>query len=143
MAEDALAFIHALGFNQIDILAFSMGGMIAQELITIEPKLVRKLILAGSGPRGGEGIKNVSKITNLDILRAVLTLKDVKTYLFFTRTENGKKNAKAFLKRIKERKVSRDQPISIKGYLQQLKAIHRWGMDQPADLSKITQSQIF
>lgn len=139
MAVDALAFIRTLGLEQIDILAFSMGGMIAQELIAIEPKRVRKLILAGSGPRGGEGIENVSKVTNMDMLRAIFTLKDIKTYLFFTRTENGKQHAKAFLTRIKERKVGRDRSISMKGYLTQLKAIHQWGIAKPADLSKITQ----
>ncbi len=139
MARDALTFIHTLGFEQIDILALSMGAMIAQELLDIEPKLVRKLILAGTGPRGGEGIKNVNKVTNYDMIRAIFTLKDIKTYLFFTRTDNGKQKAKEFLTRIKERKEARDKMISIKGYRTQLKAIHKWGLEKPADLSKITQ----
>ncbi|MBX4263587.1 alpha/beta fold hydrolase [Clostridium estertheticum] len=139
MARDALTFVHTLGFEQIDILALSMGGMVAQELLTIEPKLVRKLILTGTGPRGGEGIKNVTKITNFDMVRAIFTLKDIKTYLFFTRTDNGKQKSKEFLARIKERKEARDKMISIKGYRTQLKAIHKWGLAKPADLSKIKQ----
>lgn len=139
MARDALTFIHTLGFEQIDILALSMGGMIAQELISIEPELVRKLILTGTGPRGGEGIKNVTKITNLDMIRSIFSLKDIKTYLFFTRTDNGKQKAKEFLMRLNERKEDRDKKISIKGYLTQLKAIHTWGLAQPSDLSKIKQ----
>jgi pimeloyl-ACP methyl ester carboxylesterase len=138
MARDALTFIHTLGFEQIDILALSMGGMIAQELLSIEPKLVRKLILTGTGPRGGEGIKNVKKVTNYDMIRALFTLKDIKTYLFFTRTDNGKQKAKEFLTRIKERKEARDKMISIKEYRTQLKAIYKWGLAKPADLSKIT-----
>ena len=139
MAKDALSFVHTLGYEQIDILALSMGGMIAQELVGIEPKLVRKLILAGTGPRGGEGIKNVTKVTNYDMIRSIFTLKDIKTYLFFTRTENGKQKAKEFLSRIKERKVDRDKIISIKGYRTQLKAIHKWGLENPSDLTKIKQ----
>jgi pimeloyl-ACP methyl ester carboxylesterase len=139
MARDALTFVHTLGFDQIDILALSMGGMVAQELLSIEPKLVRKLILTGTGPRGGEGIKNVTKITNFDMVRAIFTLKDIKTYLFFTRTDNGKQKAKEFLARIKERKEARDKMISIKGYRAQLKAIHKWGLAKPADLSEIKQ----
>lgn len=139
MARDALTFVHTLGFEQIDILALSMGGMVAQELLAIEPKLVCKLILTGTGRRGGEGIKNVTKITNFDIVRAIFTLKDIKTYLFFTRTDNGKQKAKEFLARIKERKEARDKMISIKGYRTQLKAIHKWGLAEPADLSKIKQ----
>ena len=139
MAEDAIAFIKALGFKQIDILSFSMGGMIAQELLELEPTLIRKVILTGTGPRGGKGIENVTKISNQDLVRAIFTLKDVKTYLFFTRTLNGKRKAKEFLARIKERKHIRDKMISLKGYLTQLKAINRWGKSTPADLSKIKQ----
>ena len=139
MAEDAIAFIKALGFKQIDILSFSMGGMIAQELLELEPTLIRKVILTGTGPRGGKGIENVTKISNQDLVRAIFTLKDVKTYLFFTRTLNGKRKAKEFLARIKERKHNRDKMISLKGYLTQLKAINRWGKSTPADLSKIKQ----
>ncbi|MCB2353312.1 alpha/beta fold hydrolase [Clostridium estertheticum] len=139
MARDALTFVHTLGFEQIDILALSMGGMVAQELLAIEPKLVHKLILTGTGPRGGEGIKNVTKITNFDMVRAIFTLKDIKTYLFFTRTDNGKQKSKEFLARIKERKEARDKMISIKGYRTQLKAIHKWGLAEPVDLSKIKQ----
>lgn len=139
MAEDALSFIHTLGFNKIDILALSMGGMIAQELLAIEPELVRKLILCGTGPRGGKGIKNVTKITCFDMLCAIFTMKDIKTYLFFTRTDNGKQKAKEFLSRIKERKEARDRMISINGFRTQLKAIHKWGLEEPADLSKIKQ----
>lgn len=139
MAEDAIDFIKALGFKQIDILSFSMGGMIAQELLELEPTLIRKVILTGTGPRGGKGIENVTKISNQDLVRAIFTLKDVKTYLFFTRTSNGKKKAKEFLARIKERKQNRDKMISLKGYYTQLKAINRWGKSTPADLSKIKQ----
>lgn len=139
MAEDAIDFIKALGFKQIDILSFSMGGMIAQELLELEPTLIRKVILTGTGPRGGKGIENVKKISNQDLVRAIFTLKDVKTYLFFTRTSNGKKKAKEFLARIKERKQNRDKMISLKGYYTQLKAINRWGKSTPADLSKIKQ----
>ena len=139
MAEDAIDLIKALGFKQIDILSFSMGGMIAQELLELEPTLIRKVILTGTGPRGGKGIENVTKISNQDLVRAIFTLKDVKTYLFFTRTLNGKRKAKEFLARIKERKHNRDKMISLKGYLTQLKAINRWGKSTPADLSKIKQ----
>jgi len=94
MAQDALDFIKALGLSKIDVLSFSMGGMIAQELINYEPNLVRKLILSGTGPRGGENIENVARLSDLDTIRSVFTLKDVKTYLFFTRTANGRKKSK-------------------------------------------------
>jgi pimeloyl-ACP methyl ester carboxylesterase len=139
MANDAVTFIRALGFEQVDILGFSLGGMIAQVIALQEPQLIRKLILTGTGPAGGEGIDKVTRISNLDVARGVLTLRDPKTYLFFTRSPNGKRSAKEFLARLKERTENRDKAISLSGYRAQLKAIHRWGRQEPADLSVIEQ----
>jgi pimeloyl-ACP methyl ester carboxylesterase len=141
MANDAVTFIRALGFEHVDILGFSLGGMIAQVIALQERQLIRKLILTGTGtgPAGGEGIDKVTRISNLDIARAMLTLRDPKTYLFFTRTPNGKRSAKEFLARLKERTENRDKAISLSGYRAQLKAIHRWGRQEPADLSVIEQ----
>ena len=67
-----------------------MGGMIAQVIAQNEPVLVRRLILAGTGPAGGEGITNVTKLSHLDTARGLLTLQDPKQFLFFTRTPNGR-----------------------------------------------------
>jgi pimeloyl-ACP methyl ester carboxylesterase len=139
MAADAVTFIRALGLNQVDLLGFSMGGMIAQVIAQDEPQLVRKLILAGTGPAGGEGIKNVTRISNLDTIRALLTFTDPKQFLFFTRTPNGHRAGQEFLARLKERTRDRDKKISLRSYAAQLKAIHRWGLQQPADLSVIHQ----
>lgn len=139
MASDAVTFIGALGLEQVDLLGFSMGGMIAQVIALQQPQLVRKLILAGTGPAGGEGIKNVTKLSHLDTVRAAFTLQDPKQFLFFTRTANGRRAGKEFLSRLKERTENRDKAISIRAYLTQLKAIHRWGLDAPADLSVIRQ----
>jgi pimeloyl-ACP methyl ester carboxylesterase len=63
-------FIKAMGLEQVDLLGFSMGGMIAQEMVLMEPQLVRKMIIAGTGPAGGEGISTVARVTYLDMLRA-------------------------------------------------------------------------
>ena len=139
MAADAVTFIRALGLNQVDLLGFSMGGMIAQVIAQDEPQLVRKLILAGTGPAGGQGIKNVTRISNLDTIRALLTFTDPKQFLFFTRTPNGRRAGQEFLARLKERTRDRDKKISLKSYAAQLKAIHRWGLQQPSDLSVIHQ----
>ena len=138
MAIDALTFVHAIGIEKMDVLSFSMGGMIAQELIEMEPHIVNKLILAGTGPRGGVGIENVTKLADRDTIRAILTLKDVKTYLFFTRTKNGKQKAREFLLRLKKRQEERDKTINLKAYRTQLRAINKWGLAAPADLSKIS-----
>ena len=137
MAKDAVAFIRALGLDQVDLLGLSMGGFISQVIAQQEPALARKIILAGTGPAGGEGIVNVTKLTYLDTFTALATFKDPKELLFFTRTANGKSEAKAFVKRLKERTDDRDKAITVRAFRTQLKAIHGWGLDQPADLSGI------
>lgn len=139
MAADSLDFIHALNVEKVDVLGFSMGGMVVQELLDIEPSLVRKVILAGTGPRGGQGIKNVTKISDRDLLKSFVTFKDVKTYLFFTRSQNGKLKAKEFLRQIHFRKSDLDKKITWPAYRNQLKAINNWGKADGADLSKIEQ----
>jgi pimeloyl-ACP methyl ester carboxylesterase len=139
MADDAYTFIRALGFDTIDIFSFSLGGMVAQALVVKHPDLVRKLILTGTGPQGGKGIDKVAGVTYWDILRATLTRSDPKEFLFFNRNATGKPAAKAFVKRLQERTVDPDKPISIKAFQTQLKAIKKWGRGTPDDLSKISQ----
>jgi pimeloyl-ACP methyl ester carboxylesterase len=135
MAKDAVRFIRALGFDQVDLHGFSMGGMIAQD----EPELVRKLILTGTGPAGGKGIKEVVWVAQLDTLRGLLSRQDPKQFLFFTRTANGKRAGKAFLARLQERTSDRDTPTTISSYLAQLTACRRWSKEEPHDLSRIRQ----
>jgi pimeloyl-ACP methyl ester carboxylesterase len=139
MASDAVTFIRALGFDQVDLVGFSLGGMIAQLIAQEEPRLVRKMILAGTGPAGGDGIDRVTRITYLDVARGLLTRQDAKQFLFFTRTPNGRRAGKEFLTRLEERTNDRDKAISVRAFRAQLKAIHRWGRQQPADLTSIQQ----
>ena len=135
MAKDGIAFIHALGYTQVDIVAFSMGGFITQELLLIEPTLVRKAILAGTGPRGGAGIPDVVGKTYSDIFKGIFTLRDPKFYLFFTQNNVGKAAAKNFLKRLEERKENRDKKVKLYVLKKQLNAIKKWGYEKPMDLS--------
>jgi pimeloyl-ACP methyl ester carboxylesterase len=75
MARDALLFIDALGLNQVDVLGFSLGGFVAQELTLMRPRLVRRLVLAGTAPQGGSdaqlaaitawGIPDASRLNRL------------------------------------------------------------------------------
>ena len=139
MASDAVTFIRALGLEQVDLFGFSMGGMIAQVIAQEEPQLVRKMIIAGTGPAGGEGIDKVTRISYLDTARGLITRTDPKQYLFFTRTPNGRAAGKQFLARLEERTSDRDNAISVRSFRAQLKAIHRWGQEKPADLASIRQ----
>jgi pimeloyl-ACP methyl ester carboxylesterase len=138
-ADHAYEFVTALGFDTIDAFTFSMGGFIAQDLIVKHPDLVRRLVLTGTGPRGGQDIHKVVGVTYWDILRATLTRSDPKEFLFFNRNATGKSAAKAFVQRLQERTADRDQDISIAALRTQLKAIQKYGRSAPSDLSTFTQ----
>jgi pimeloyl-ACP methyl ester carboxylesterase len=137
MAVDTIALIRALGFAQVDLLGFSLGGFVAQDVALKAPGLVRKLILTGTGPAGGNGIERVGAVSWPLILKGLLTLRDPKTYLFFTRTANGAKAAKAFLGRLKERTRNRDKGPTPRAFLRQLQAIEAWGRQAPQDLGRL------
>jgi pimeloyl-ACP methyl ester carboxylesterase len=139
MADDAITFIKAMGLQQVDLLGFSLGGMVAQEVVLKEPQLIRKMVLAGTGPAGGEGISSVAGVTFLDMAKGFFTGQDAKQFLFFTRTPGGIEAGKAFLARLKERTESRDKDISVSAFLNQLEALRVWGQKAPADLSVVKQ----
>ena len=139
MAADAITFIKAKGFQKVDLLGFSLGGMVAQEIVLKEPPLVRKMVLAGTGPAGGEGISTVAGVTVYDMARGFFTGQDAKQFLFFTRTPTGIEAGKAFLARLKERTENRDTEISVSAFMAQLEALRVWGKKAPADLSVVQQ----
>ncbi|KJZ39069.1 alpha/beta fold hydrolase [Pseudomonas fluorescens] len=137
MANDAIAVIRALGFKKVDLLGFSLGGFVAQEIALSAPDLVRRLILTGTAPAGGSGIDKVWSVSWPLMLKGLLTLRDPKTYLFFTSTVNGRRAAKDFLDRLKERRKDRDKNPTPTAFLRQLKAINAWGRQPPQNLSRI------
>lgn len=100
MADDTIAFVHALRLKHILMLGFSLGGFVAQQVMLREPELVAKAILAGTGGAGGSGISRVPAVTYYDMARGFLTLRDPKYYLFFPMTAKGRAGARAFLERI-------------------------------------------
>lgn len=139
MGRDVVAFIRALGLEKVDLLGFSLGGGVAQMVALQAPDLVRRLILAGTGPRGGGGIDEIMKVAVMAYVKAALTLSDARNFLFFPRTPEGKRAAKDYFARLKERTENRDKGISLQARRAQLKAIRAAGLSQPDDLSVITQ----
>lgn len=137
MARDAVAFIRALGLSKVDLLGFSLGGFVAQAIAQEQPDLVRKLIIAGSGPAGGEGISNMGAVLQSAVAKASAAGKHPKHFLFFSQTDNGQAAANAFLGRLNERKDDRDAAISNATIGAQLTAIHAWGQGDPSKLSTI------
>lgn len=137
MGSDAIRIIRALGYDRVDLLGFSLGGAVAQMVALQDPGLVRRLVLAGTGPRGGGGIWKMPFIVGGAYAKAALTRKDPRHFLFFPRTADGKKAANAYFARLAERTIDRDKPVSQQARLAQLRAITAAGMHAPDDLSAI------
>lgn len=135
MATTALAFIDALGLKRIKLFSFSLGGFIAQEVVEQRPELVEKLVLTGTGGRGGAGISQVVGVTFADIARAQIARVDPKRYLFFNHDAEGGAAAREFLTSINGRTLDKDKPMSFPGFLTQLAAIYRWGKMTKAPLA--------
>jgi len=139
MGRDAIAFIRALGLDKVDLLGFSMGGGVAQTVALQAPDLVRRMILAGTGPRGGGGINKVTKVAVLAYIKAALTWSDARNFLFFPRTPEGKRAARDYFAALKTRTKNCDKAISLQARHAQLKAIRHWGLSTPHDLTAIKQ----
>ena len=134
MAQDAVAFIGSLGFSKVDLFGFSLGGFVAQVIAQQQPGLVRKIILAGTGPAGGEGIVNVGTVLQDAFGKAGA---NPKQFLFFTQTRNGQAAADDFLRRLKERTKDLDTPVSNETVQAQLAAIGAWGQGNATTLGAV------
>ena len=138
MAADAAAFIRTLGHEHVDLIGFSIGGGVAQEVALNYPHLVRRLTLTGTGHRGGGGLTKMPLIVGGAYLKA-LTRSDPRRFLFFNRNATGERAAADYLARLQERTGDRDKPIAHQARIAQLLAIREAGLGEPHDLSKITQ----
>ena len=122
MAADAEHFIDRLGFTRVDLLGFSLGGFVAQTLAVKNPGLVRKMILAGTAPQGGEEHL-------LKVLAEAFSHKeapDVRLPLFFTPSEASQSAGRAYLKRASLRTVDRDPESGPAVSEPQAKALIGW-----------------
>lgn len=139
MADAGVSFIEAMGLTEVDLVGFSLGGFIAQQIALDHPQIVRRLVLTGTGPAGGEGIDRPTGAAYIygDMLRGALARTDAKEFLFFNRDRVGKDAARNYLARISERIMDRDQPIALPAMQKQIAAIKAWGRAEPQDLSRI------
>jgi pimeloyl-ACP methyl ester carboxylesterase len=127
MAANAAAFIEALGLAKVDVLGFSLGGLVAQALTAATPDLVRRLILVGTGPRGGEGMATLTPEAQAVFGAAYANPDELWLRVFFTPTEASQAAGRAFLKRFRLRQEGRDPEVSEKVAPAQITAIGKWG----------------
>ena len=135
MAANAAAFIKALCLATVDVLGFSMGGLIAQTLAIAEPKLVRRLILVGTGPRSGEAMASLTPEAQ-DIFGATYAQPDhLWLRVHFAPSDASQAAGRKFLQRFRLRTGGRDPEANEKVAPAQLAALAKWGAprDNPFD----------
>ena len=140
-ADDAAAFIHALGLTHVDVLGFSIGGYIAQALTLRHRDLVRRLVLAGTKPRAGDDTGRPPAVNTVATRHEVLTLEDFR-FLFFTASPASQAAGERFWERRHQRSIDVDPPTSKQTMQAQAAAIVEWKRPHGApfaDLRTITQ----
>lgn len=136
MARDAIAFLDELEIDRIDRLGYSLGGMVAQELTLLRRRMVRRIVLAGTGPRGGRQmhgwIVDIERIANnpdngIDEL----------LHIFFEATETSRALGREYIQRALGRTDGRDKPNGPQVTRAQYDAIVEWGIPDPTQLNRL------
>jgi pimeloyl-ACP methyl ester carboxylesterase len=127
MAANAIAFITALRLRQVDVLGFSIGGLVAQEITLQAPDLVRRLVLVGTGPRSGESMDTGTPEGKQIFGATYEHPDDLWLRVHFTPSEVSQAAGRKFLKRFRLRTKDRDPEVTEKAALAQRTAIAQWG----------------
>jgi pimeloyl-ACP methyl ester carboxylesterase len=131
MARDVAALIDAIGLEHVDLFGFSMGGYVAQQIAVDRPELIRRLVLVGTGPRGGERMSQIDP----DVAPLFGTIYDPQDLMwlpiFFSPSEASQAAGRRFLDRIRARTEDRDAPVSEATVAAHLTAARAWGAASP------------
>lgn len=137
MARQVITFTTALGLKRIDLLGFSIGGFAAQDIALVRPDLIRRLVLAGTGPKGAPGMHGW-RTDIADHARAEVPTGEDLLYIFFAHTETSQAKGVEFLGRFSQRTEDRDVPSSIASRDAQYDAVVRWGIPDHSALQRLT-----
>src|SRR3989442_10343758 len=141
MGANAIAFIRALGLKRVDVLGFSIGGLVAQEITLQAPDLVRRLVLVGTGPRSGESMDTGTPEGQRIFGASYEKPDDLWLSVFFTPSAASQAAGHEFLKRFRLRTKDRDPEVNEKVGPAQRAAIAKWGAKRelPYDYLKAIQ----
>ena len=134
MANGVVAFINALGYSKVNLMGFSMGGFITQQIALTNPALVNKIILTGTGPKGAEGLSNLP-----NILKTTVGLSPEEIFLasFFVSSAESQSAGNLSYRRILERTVNRDAPVNAESVKAGLIAVLGWAHPEPDALIEL------
>jgi pimeloyl-ACP methyl ester carboxylesterase len=142
MGARAVAFIKALGLKQVDVLGFSIGGLVAQEITLQAPALVRRLVLVGTGPRGGQGMAGLTPEAQRIFGATYSPPQELWLKVHFTESAASQAAGREFLERIGRRTENRDPEVNDKVAPAQIEALGKWGVQRQGSyeyLGAITQ----
>ena len=141
MARDAIAFITAMGFGQVDMLGFSIGSFVAQQIALVRPAIVRALVLASSAPQGAAGMHGWAP----EVIGAIGTSHtSPEAYLdvFFTRSAESRQAGTEALRRMYARTEDRDQATTWATREAQYDAVCTWGIPDHGLLQRLSCLQM-
>src|SRR3984893_3353353 len=130
MAANAVSFIKALGLPKVDVLGFSIGGFVAQEIPLQAPELVRRLVLVGTGPRGGQNMATLTPEAQQIFGATYQVPEELWLKVHFTDSEASQAAGREFLKRFLRRRENRDPEVNEKVAPAQIEAIGRRGVQR-------------
>ncbi len=138
MARDAVVFFDALGLSEVDLFGFSLGGFLAQEIALTRPSLVRRLVLAGTGPKGAPGMKEWSpEVVNSVVVDEISPEGYVN--VFYAHTDSSRAAAQGSLGRIYQRQDGRDEGPSLESKDAQYQAVLAWGVADWTAVQRLTE----
>lgn len=134
MAKGVVAFIKAMGYTKVNLMGFSMGSFITQQIVLTEPALVNRIILTGVGPKGSEGLSNLP-----NILAATAGLSPVESFLYFgfTSSTASRDAGKLSFERRLKRTIDRDSTLSNESSTAQFTAVLAWAQPYPNALKEL------
>jgi pimeloyl-ACP methyl ester carboxylesterase len=136
MAHDAIAFLEALSFESVDLLGFSIGSFVAQEIALIRPGLLRRVVLASSAPQGAAGMHGWAP----EVIGAVGRPEpNPQGYIevFFAPTSTSREAGGQAAQRIFGRTTERDEPTTWQTRQAQYDAVCAWGVPNHALLQRV------
>ncbi len=136
MARDVLRFVDVLGVEEIDLLGFSLGGFIAQELALLRPRLVRRIVLAGTAPQGAPDLHRWSDDVYVHACADEITAEHA-LRVFFSGSEQSRARGVEYLARTQLRQEDRDVPTDLDTRDAQLSAITAWGIPDVSRLNRL------
>jgi len=136
MARDVLRFVDVLGLEEIDLLGFSLGGFIAQELALLRPRLVRRIVLAGTAPQGAPGLHRWADDVYTHACADEITAEHA-LHVFFSGSEQSRTRGMEYLERTQRRQDDRDAPTDLETRDAQLAAITAWGIPDASKLNRL------